>query len=51
MLFIKELFEICCDKCYIEHWCNLRGAGPIKLGNTKVDQLNLSKLVRDFTVL
>ena len=51
MLFIKEHFEICCDKCYIEHWCNLQRAGPIKLGNTNVHQLLLSKLERDYTVL
>ena len=51
MLFIKEHFEICCGKCYIEHLCNLRRAGPIKLGNTNVHQLLLSKLERDYTVL
>ena len=50
MLFIKEHFEICCGKCYIEHLCNLRRAGPIKLGDTNVRQLLLSKLERDYTV-
>ena len=51
MLFIKEHFEICCGECYLELLCNLRRAGPIRLGNTNVRQLPLSKLERDYTVL